>query len=57
MKIIRNLITASLDRWTTDLAILATFTATYEAYKETLIDVIGDVTRYSYIAKLKIISS
>ena len=42
---------------TTDRAILTTFTATYEEYKETLIDVIDDLTRHSYIAKLKITSS
>ena len=42
---------------TTNHAILTTFTATYEEYKETLIDVIDDLTRHSYIAKLKIISS
>ena len=42
---------------TTDRAILTTFTATYKEYKETLIDVIDDLTRHSYIAKLKITSS
>ena len=42
---------------TMDRAILTTFTATYEEYKETLIDVTDDVTRYSYIAKLKITGS
>ena len=42
---------------TTDRAILTTFTATYEECKETLIDFIDDLTRYSYIAKLKITSS
>ena len=36
---------------------MTTFTATYEEYKETLIDVFDDLTRYSYIAKLKITSS
>ena len=41
----------------TDWAILTAFTATYEEYKETLIDVIDDLTRHSYIAKLKITSS
>ena len=41
----------------TGRAILTTFTATYEEYKETLIDVIDDLTRHSYIAKLKITSS
>ena len=45
-------------RWVTvDRAILTTFTATYEEYKETLIDVIDDLTRNPYIAKLKITSS
>ena len=45
-------------RWdTTDPAILTTFTATYEEYKETLIDIIDNLTRHSYIAKLKITSS
>ena len=39
---------------TTDQAILTTFTATQEEYKETLIDVIDDLTRHYYIAKLKI---
>ena len=42
---------------TTDRAILTTFTATYEEYKETLIDIIDNLTRHSYIAKLKITSS
>ena len=42
---------------TTDRPILTTFTATYKEYKETLIDVIDDLTRHSYIAKLKITSS
>ena len=42
---------------TTDREILTTFTATYEEYKKTLIDVIDDLTRHSYIAKLKITSS
>ena len=36
---------------------LTTFTATYEEYKKTLIDVIDDLTRHSDIAKLKITSS
>ena len=45
-------------RWdTTDRATLTTFTAPYEQYKETLIDIVGDLTRHSYIAKLKITSS
>ena len=38
-------------------AILATFTATYKEYKETLINVVDDLTKHSYIAKLKITSS
>ena len=41
----------------TNRAIMTTFTATYEKYKETLIDVFDNLTRYSYIAKLKITSS
>ena len=41
---------------TTDQAILTTATTTYE-YKETLIDVIDDLIRHSYITKLKITSS
>ena len=39
---------------TTDRAILTTFTSTYEKYKETLVDAIDDLTRHSYITKLKI---
>ena len=42
---------------TTNRAIMTNYTATYEEYKETLIDVFDDLTRYSYIAKLKITSS
>ena len=42
---------------TTERAIQTTFTATYEEYKETLINVIDDLTRHSHIAKLKINSS
>ena len=42
---------------TTDRAILATFTASYKKYKEPLIDIIDDLTRYSYVTKLKISSS
>ena len=42
---------------TMDQAILTSFTDTYEEYKETLIDVIDDLTRHSYIAKLRITSS
>ena len=41
---------------TTDRAILTIFTATHKEYKETLIDVIDDLTRHSYIVKLKITS-
>ena len=40
----------------TDRAILTTFTTTCEEYKETFIDVIDDLIRHSYIAKLKITS-
>ena len=42
---------------TSDQAIMTIFTATYEEYKKTLIDVIDDLTRHSYIAKLKITCS
>ena len=42
---------------TTDRAILTTFTAIYKEYKETLNDVTDDLTRHSYIAKLKVTSS
>ena len=42
---------------TTDHATLTAVTATYKEYKETLIDVIDDLTRHSYIPKLKITSS
>ena len=41
---------------TTDQAILTSFTAPYKEYKDTLIDVIDDLTRHSYIAKLKVTS-
>ena len=34
---------------TTDRAILATFTATYEEYKETLIDVIDDIINNTFL--------
>ena len=52
MKMIRNYC-----QWDTrDRDILTTFTTTYEEHKETLIDVIDDLTRYSYIAKLRITS-
>ena len=45
-------------RDTTDRGtILRTFRATCEEYKETLIDVIDDLTRHSYIAKVKITRS
>ena len=37
---------------TTDRAILKTITATYEEYKETLIEVIDNLTRYSYSASV-----
>ena len=37
----------------TNQAILTAFTATYEENKDTLIDVIHDLTRHFYIAKLK----
>ena len=50
----RSLITVS---GTLDRAVLITFTATYEEYREILIDVIDDLARHSYIAKLKITSS
>ena len=42
---------------TTDRATVATFTAIYREYKETLIDVIDDLARHSYIEKLKMTSS
>ena len=42
---------------TTDKATLTTITATYKEYKETLFDVIDDLTRHSCTAKLKITSS
>ena len=42
---------------TTDRTILTTFTAPDKEYKETLIDIIDDITKHSYIAKLKITSS
>ena len=45
----RNLSTVSGTR-----AIFTTFTVTYEEYKKTLIDVIDDLTKYSYIEKLKL---
>ena len=45
-------------QWDTmDQAMLTTLTATYEEYKETLIDVIDYLTRHYYNAKLKITSS
>ena len=44
--------------WNTkDWSILTTFTTTYEEYKETLINAIDDLTRHSYITKLKVTSS
>ena len=42
---------------TTDRALLTTFTASCEECKETLIDVVDDLTRHSYIVMLKITSS
>ena len=42
---------------TTDQAILTIFTASFEQHKKTLVDDIDDLTRHSYIAKLKITSS
>ena len=42
---------------TSDRAILTIFTATYEEHKETLIVVIDDLTRHSYVANLRITSS
>ena len=42
---------------TTNRALLTTFIANYEEYKETLTDVIDDLTRHSYILMLKITSS
>ena len=42
---------------TTDRALSTTFTASYEECKETLIDVVDDLTRHSYIVMLKITSS
>ena len=42
---------------TTDPEILTSFTAPYEDQKETLIDIIYDLTRHSHIAKLEITSS
>ena len=42
---------------TTDQAVFTTFTAPYKEYKETLIDVIHDLIKHSYIPKLKITSS
>ena len=42
---------------TTDCAILTTFAATYKEYKETFIDVVDNLTRHSYITKLRVTSS
>ena len=39
---------------TTGRVTFTTITATYKEYKETLIDVIDDLARHSYITKLKI---
>ena len=36
---------------------MTTITATYKEYKDTLTEVNDDLTRHSYIAKLKIASS
>ena len=44
-------------RDTTDRVILATFTATYEEYQETLIEAIDDLRRHLCISKLKVTSS
>ena len=42
-------------QWDTrDRATLTTITVTYEEYKETLIYVIDDLTRYSYIVKCQV---
>ena len=41
---------------TTDRSILTTVTATYEECKGTLIDVVDNLTRHYYTAKLKITS-
>ena len=38
-----------------DQAMLTNFTVTHEEYKKTLIDVIDNLARHSYIAKLNII--
>ena len=54
MKVIRNLITASGNY---RLSNIDNFYSRWRKYKETFIDVIDDLTRHSYIAKLKIISS
>ena len=42
---------------TTDRSKLKIFAVTYKEYKETLIDVIDDLARHSYITKLKLTSS
>ena len=42
---------------TTDCTILTTFAATYKEYKETFIDVVDNLTRHSYITKLRVTSS
>ena len=42
---------------TTDRAILTTFTATYEEYKETLVAITDDLTKHSYIIKQKTTST
>ena len=55
MKMMRNLITVNGEIM--DQATSATITATYKEYKKNLIDVIDDLIRHSYIAKLKVTSS
>ena len=55
MKMMRNLITVSGE--IIDQATSTTITATYKEYKKNLINVIDDLIRHSYIAKLKITSS
>ena len=41
-------------RDTMDQATLTTITVTYEEHKETLINVINDLTRYSYISNCQV---
>ena len=54
MKVIRNLITVSGNY---RLSNIDNFYSRWRKYKETFTDVIDDLTRHSYIAKLKITSS